>query len=136
VSADEFPRIPATEPADALGTFEIAPGFELSLAAHEPAVMDPIAMAFDEKGRAYVVEMRGYSERREDEICQIRLLTDEDQDGVFDKSVVFKDKLKWPSAILCYKGGVFVGATPDLYYFKDTDGDGVCHEERTVFTGF
>lgn len=136
VSADEFPREPATEPADALATFEIAPGFDLTLAAHEPAVVDPIAMAFDEKGRAYVVEMVGYSERRDDEVCQIRLLTDEDGDGRFDTSVVFKDKLKWPSAILCYKGGVFVGASPDLYFFRDNDGDGVCDEERTVFTGY
>jgi putative membrane-bound dehydrogenase-like protein len=136
ISADEFPRAPATEPRDALATFEMAPGFDLTLAAHEPAVVDPIAMCFDEKGRAYVVEMVGYSERRDDEVCQIRLLTDEDGDGVFDRSVVFKDKLKWPSAILCYKGGVFVGASPDLYYFKDTTGDGVCDEERTVFTGF
>ncbi len=136
VSAEEFPRAPATEPADALATFEMAPGFDLTLAAHEPAVVDPIAMAFDEKGRAYVVEMVGYSERRDDEVCQVRLLTDVDGDGKFDQSVVFKNKLKWPSAILCYKGGVFVGASPDLYYFKDTDGDGVCDEERTVFTGF
>lgn len=136
VSADEFPRAPATEPGEALATFEIAPGFDLTLAAHEPAVVDPIAITFDEKGRAYVVEMVGYSERRDDEVCQVRLLTDEDGDGTFDKSVVFKDKLKWPSAILCYKGGVFVGASPDLYYFRDKDGDGVCDEERTVFTGF
>lgn len=136
VSADEFPRIPATEPGDALATFEVAPGFDLTLAAHEPDVADPIAMAFDEKGRAYVLEMIGYSERRDDAVCQVRLLADADHDGVFEKSVVFKDKLKWPTAILCYKGGVFVGATPDLYYFKDTDGDGVCDEERTVFTGF
>lgn len=136
VSADEFPRIAPLEPAEALASFEIAPGFELTLAAHEPDVTDPIAMAFDERGRAYVVEMVGYSERREDAVCQIRLLYDDDHDGVFERSVVFKDKLKWPSGIVCYKGGVFVGMTPDLYYFRDNDGDGVCDEERTVFTGF
>jgi hypothetical protein len=94
VSSEEFPRAPATEPADALATFEMAPGFDLTLAAHEPAVVDPIAMTFDEKGRAYVVEMVGYSERRDDEVCQVRLLTDENGDGKFDKSVVFKNKLK------------------------------------------
>lgn len=136
LSPEEFPRAPATEPADALATFEVSPGFTLSLAAHEPEVTDPIAMAFDEKGRAYVVEMIGYSERREDAVCRVRLLTDADHDGVFETSVIFKAKLKWPSAIICYDGGVFVGATPDLYYFKDTNGDGVCDEERTVFTGF
>ncbi|MDP4582603.1 MAG: hypothetical protein NWT04_01675 [Verrucomicrobiales bacterium] len=82
ISADEFPRAAATEPADALATFEVAPGVTLSLAAHEPAVADPIAMSFDEKGRAYVVEMIGYSERREDAVCQVRLLTDADSDGI------------------------------------------------------
>lgn len=136
ISADEFPRIAPLEPAAALASFEIEPGFSLTLAAHEPDVIDPIAMAFDEKGRAYVVEMVGYSERREDAVCQIRLLYDEDHDGVFERSIVFKRGLKWPSGIVCYKGGVFVGMTPDLYYFRDNDGDGVCDEERTVFTGF
>ncbi len=136
VSAEEIPRVPATEPADALATFEVAPGFDLTLAAHEPEVMDPIAMAFDEKGRAYVLEMRGYSERRDDAICRVRLLEDADHDGAFEKSIIFKDGLKWPTAIVCYKGGVFVGATPDLSYFKDNNGDGVCDEEKTIFTGF
>lgn len=136
VSADEMPRIAPVEWEKALDTFEVDPRFDLTLAAHEPEVMDPITMAFDEKGRAYVVEMRGYPERREDAMCQIRLLYDDDHDGVFDRSVVFKNKLKWPSAIVCYKGGVFVGMTPNIYYFRDNDGDGVCDEERVVFTGF
>jgi len=136
LSAEEFPRIPATEPADVMETFEIVPNFRLRLAAHEPAVNDPIAMTFDEKGRAWVVEMRGYSERRDEMLGQIRRLTDTDGDGVFDESTIFKKGLRWPTAIICYKGGVFVGATPDVFYFKDNDGDGVCDEEKTVFTGF
>ena len=136
ISAEEFPRVPATEPSDTLSNFEIEPGFKLSLAAHEPDVMDPIAMAFDEQGRAYVLEMRGYSERREEALGRVKLLTDTDGDGVFDKSTIFKDGLKWPTGIACYKGGVFVGATPDVFYFRDSDGDGVCDEEKTVFTGF
>ncbi len=56
--------------------------------------------------------------------------------GLREERRLQKNKLKWPSAIVCYKGGVFVGASPDLYYFKDTNGDGVCDEEKTVFTGF
>ncbi|MGB0154710.1 MAG: PVC-type heme-binding CxxCH protein [Verrucomicrobiales bacterium] len=136
ISSDQFPRIAATEPADAIETFEVEPGFEIALAAHEPDVMDPIAMCFDEKGRAYVIEMRGYSERRDEALGRIRLLTDTNGDGIFDQSTVFKDQLKWPTAITCYRGGVFVGATPDVYYFRDNDGDGICDEERTVFTGF
>src|SRR6185369_2279252 len=36
----------------------------------------------------------------------------------------------------CWKGGVFVAATPDLWYLKDTDGDGKADVRRKVFTGF
>ncbi len=136
IDSAQLPRIPATEPADALDTFEIRPGFQLKLAAHEPDVVDPIAMAFDEDGGLYVIEMRGYSERRDEALGRIRYLEDADGDGRFETSTVFKDGLKWPTGIVCYKGGVFVGATPDLYYFKDTDGDRVSDEERLIFTGF
>ena len=136
VSKEELPRIAPTEPEEALATFELHPDFRIELAAHEPNICDPIAMAFDARGRAYVLEMRGYSERREEALGRVRLLTDEDGDGKFDRSVVFKDGLRWPTAITCYKGGVFVGATPDLFYFKDHDGDDIADEERLIFTGF
>lgn len=132
----QMPRIPAVEPEDVLDTFEIKAGFQVKLVAHEPDIVDPIAMAFDADGALYVVEMRGYSERRDDRLGRIRLLKDLDGDGLFETSSVFKDELQWPTGIVCYKGGVFVGATPDLSYFKDNDGDGVSDEERVVFTGF
>lgn len=38
---------PAVEPADALDTFVVQPGFKLELVAHEPLVMDSVAMALD-----------------------------------------------------------------------------------------
>lgn len=136
IDEDQMPRIPAYEPELALSTFEVRPGFQIKLAAHEPDVVDPIAMAFDADGNLYVIEMRGYSERREERLGRIRLLRDRDGDGVFETSTVFKDGLMFPTGIVCYKGGVFLGATPDLSYFKDNDGDGVCDEERLVFTGF
>src|SRR5262245_51484640 len=58
--ARELPRVPATEPKDAPGTFRLHEGFTLRPAAVEPAVMDPVSAAFDADGRLYVVEMRGY----------------------------------------------------------------------------
>ncbi len=132
----DLPRVPPTEPADALKTFRIKPGFRLELAAAEPLVADPIAMSFDEDGRLFVVEMRDYSERRPERLGRIRMLIDTDGDGRFDKSTVYVDNLPWPTAVICYGGGVFVGATPDILFCRDTNGDGKADVREVVFTGF
>jgi putative membrane-bound dehydrogenase-like protein len=116
--------------------FSVAPGFEVQLAAQEPEVVDPVAMAFDEDGRLYVVEMRDYSEDYDLTLGRIRLLEDKDGDGVFETSTVFAEDLAWPTAVTCYEGGIFVGAPPNIYYLKDHSGDGQADERRIVYTGF
>lgn len=132
----ELPRIAPVEPAGALDTFQVQPGFGIELVGAEPLVNDPVAAAFDEDGRLYVVEMRGYSEQPDELLSRVRRLEDTDGDGRFDKSVVFADRLSWPTAVFCFDGGVFVGDAPDILYFKDTDGDGRADQRRAIFTGF
>src|SRR4051812_38412446 len=135
IDSKDLPRFPPVEPADAIKTFQIKEGFKIELAAAEPLVVDPVAMAFDEDGRLFVVEMRDYSERRDEHLGRIRMLTDTDGDGKFDKSTIYADNLAWPTAIICSGGGVFVGATPDIFYLIDKDGDGVADVKRLVVTG-
>jgi len=132
----ELPRIPPVPPADAVATIVTAPGFRVEQVAAEPLVTDPIAMSFDEQGRLYVVEMHDYSEDAEGNLGVIHLLTDTNGDGQFDTSEVFADKLSWPTAVICYDGGIFVGAAPDILFCKDTDGDGKADLVTKVFTGF
>lgn len=134
--ADRLPRIAPHSPAEALETFSVAPGFRIELVAAEPLVCDPVAMDFDAWGRLFVVEMRGYSEDEEDALGRVRMLVDEDRDGKFDRGVVFAEGLSWPTAILCYDGGVFVGAAPDIWYLKDTDGDEKADVREKIYTGF
>ncbi len=136
VEPKDLPRVPPIEPAKALATFEVRPGFRLDLAASEPLVVDPIAMSFDEQGFLYVVEMRDYSERRPERLGRVRRLVDLDGDGRYDQSTVFVDNLAWPTAVICYAGGVFVGATPDILFCKDQDGDGIADTKELIFTGF
>jgi putative membrane-bound dehydrogenase-like protein len=136
VEAKDLPRVPATEKADALKTFKVRPGFKLELAAAEPEVVDPIAMCFDERGRMFVIEMRDYSERREEKLSRIRMLEDVDNDGRYEKSTVFLDGLAWATAVMWVNGGVLVGATPDILFAKDTNGDGTADEKKVLFTGF
>ena len=132
----ELPRIAPKGPAEALATFQVIPGFRIEQVAAEPLVRDPIAMSFDENGRLFVVEMVDYSEQDKEFLGSVRLLEDADGDGRFDRSTTYAEKLSWPTAIVCYDGGVFVGAAPDIYYLKDTDGDGKADVRKTVFTGF
>ena len=132
----ELPRIPPTEPLESLRKFRIADGFRIELVAHEPLITDPIAMAFDEAGRLFVVCMNGYSEHGADQLGVVRLLEDTNGDGVFDRGSNYATGLSWPTAIACYDGGVFVGAAPDLFYLKDIDGDGKADRKDLVVVRF
>jgi putative membrane-bound dehydrogenase-like protein len=138
VTSNDLPRFPANEPKDALKTFQIKKGFHIEIAACEPNIASPVALSFDENGRLFVVEMIDYSERREEmpHPGRIRMLEDADGDGIYEKSTVFADNLPWPTAVFCDDGGLFVGATPDILYLKDTNGDGKADIRETVFTGF
>jgi len=132
----ELPRIPATPPEVALKSFTTAKGFEIQLVASEPLVASPVAIEWDAEGRLYVCEMRGYSEDRDAGLSRIRRLEDTDQDGRYDTSVVYAEGLLWPTALFPYKGGLFVGDAPNLYYFRDEDQDGKADTKKVVLTGF
>ncbi len=136
VKPGDLPRVPPTSPEKAVATFSVRPGFHVELMAAEPLIMSPVAMAFDEDGRLYVVEMIDYSERRDEKLSRVKLLTDTDGDGRYDKAAIFAEGLPWATAVTCWDGGVFVIATPDLIYFKDTDGDGRADVHALVATGF
>ena len=145
---ERLPRVAPKEPADALKTFETLDGFQMELLAAEPLVADPVAMVYDENGLAYVVEMSDYPytdksndkpfvERTDDlPLGKVRVLEDTDGDGRFDRSAVFAQDLSWPTGLAPWKGGVFVAATPDVWYLKDTDGDHRADVRRKVFSGF
>ena len=132
----ELPRIPPLDPAKALTKFSVADGFEIQLVASEPLLGSPVAIEWNATGQMFVCEMRGYSEDRDDAVSTIGLLQDDDDDGVYDRRTTFAEGLLWPTAIFPYKGGLFVGDAPNLYYLKDTDGDGVADQKKVVLTGF
>lgn len=134
--ADELPRIASLSPAESLTKFSLLAGYEIELVTHEPHIADPVAIAFDEKARMYVVEMVDYSEQSTDHLGVIKRLTDNDGDGFYETSSRFATGLSWPTAIACYDQGVFVGAAPDILFLKDNDDDGVADTQTKVFTGF
>jgi len=134
--ADELPRTPPMEPRLAISAIHVQDGYRLELAASEPLVRDPVAISFDENGRMFVVEMCDYSEQDQDFLGNVRMLGDQNDDGVFEKSTLFAHHLSWPTGVICYDGGAFIAAAPDIWYCKDTNGDGQSDIQTKVFTGF
>ncbi len=126
-------------PEQALASFQLAPGLRVDLVAAEPEVLDPVAMAFDERGRLFVAEDRGYPTgpgRGKAPAGDVVVLEDQDGDGRFEKRTLFADQLTFPNGLLPWRDGVFVTCAPDLLYLKDTDGDGRSDFRQVVFTGF
>ncbi|WP_439581488.1 PVC-type heme-binding CxxCH protein [Dyadobacter bucti] len=124
----------------AMESFRLEPGLRIELIAAEPLVMDPVALAFDENRRMYVVEDRGYPDPAEGgtptTLGRVALLEDRDGDGKYDHRSEFATGLTYPNGLMVWKGGVFVTCAPDVYYFKDTDGDGIADIKQVVLTGF
>ncbi len=57
--ADDAPK--PLPPEESLRRFRVENGFHVELVAAEPHVADPVAMAFDAKGRIFVCEIHGYN---------------------------------------------------------------------------
>jgi mono/diheme cytochrome c family protein/glucose/arabinose dehydrogenase len=132
---------PVLSPAVGLASLAAAPGVRVTLAASEPSVISPVAGAFDEDGRLWVVEMRTYmpdadatgeTEARN----RVVVLTDADGDGVFERSDVFLDGLSLPRGVAPCFGGALVIEPPSLYFCKDTDGDGRADVKKKLLDGF
>ncbi|MCS6976872.1 MAG: HEAT repeat domain-containing protein [Gemmatales bacterium] len=131
------PDIPT--PTQILGDFRIAPGLRLELAACEPQVQSPVAMAFDEAGRLWVVEMPDYPNGPppgQQPEGRIRILTDRDGDGFYEQASTFAEGLLFANGVLPWKGGVIVTAAPHILYLKDSDGDGKADLRDVLFEGF
>ena len=110
--------------ADAMKSMSLPKGFQVSLVAAEPKVVQPIAMCFDERGRLWVVEGMSYPKKRPDGTGPDRILILEDvkKDGSYSKVTVFKDGLNLVSGIEVGHGGVWVGAAPEFLFIpKDAD---------------
>ncbi|MEO9021854.1 MAG: hypothetical protein ABI290_06945, partial [Ginsengibacter sp.] len=103
--------------------YKIADGFEIQLAASEPLIEAPVAMDFDNKGRMWVVEMRGYmpdlaGAGEDNPNGRISILEDLDNDGVADHSKVFLDSLVLPRAIANVYGGLLYAVPPNLWFIE------------------
>lgn len=135
--AQDKPPGPALTPQEAIKKMTVPEGFTVELVASEPDIVNPIAMAIDERGRFWITESLEYP-RRSAGVGKdrVKVLEDTDGDGKADKFTVFADGLNIPSGIAVGHGGVWVANSPDILFMQDTDGDGKADKTEVVVTGF
>jgi putative membrane-bound dehydrogenase-like protein len=127
-------------PRDSMRYTQVPADFDLQLFAAEPDVVKPIFMAWDERGRAWVVEARDYPHGLVDEgqpgKAGIKICEDTDDDGKADKFSIFADGLNLATALVFVDGGVIVSEARHMVFLKDTDGDDRADVRQVLLPGW
>lgn len=140
-------KTPPLEPGQALEKFQLEEGFRIEVIAHEPMVVDPIAMDIDADGRLWVIDMPTYmpvhdldaletSALERAPAARVVVLEDSDKDGKMDIQRVYYTGLILPRAIKVLNDGILVGEPPNVWFIRDSTGDGRGDEKILVYDGF
>ncbi len=134
-AADDFPLPRNTEAAagapmsarDAAAGFRVPKGFHVSVFAAEPDVRNPIAMAWDGRGRLWIAENYTYAERAQRfdlrQRDRVLIFEDADADGRFDRRTVFTDDVQMLASVELGLGGVWLLCPPRLLFVPDRNRD-------------
>lgn len=148
--ADDFPEIYNSEkdksanppaPAEAAASFQVPEGFQTTVFAAEPDVQNPIAMAWDHKGRMWVAENYTYAETAKRFDLSLRdriiILEDKDHDGHAETRKVFSDNLQMLTSVETSPDGVWAMCPPQLLFIPDANNDDVPDSEpQVILDGF
>jgi putative membrane-bound dehydrogenase-like protein len=114
-------------PEEAVKAMTLVDGYTVTAWAAEPAIAQPMAFCWDDRGRLWVAENRDYETRATGfsnaGTSRILILEDTDRDGVADSRKVFMEGIVFPSALAVGFDGVFVGAPPNLLFVPDRNRD-------------
>src|SRR3954468_11147895 len=127
-------------PKDSMRYTQVPADFDLQLFAAEPEIVKPIYMAWDERGRAWVIEARDYPhglvEEGEPGKADIKICEDTDGDGKADKFTIFADKLNLATSLVFVNGGIIVSEARHMLFLKDTDGDDKADVHEVLLPGW
>ncbi|MCC9658100.1 PVC-type heme-binding CxxCH protein [Rhodopirellula halodulae] len=126
-------------PQEEMQGFHLPPDFEIRLFAAEPQIAKPLNMALDDRGRLWVTNTVAYPYPvANDEVGpdSIKILEDKDGDGFAESVVTFADGLNIPMGVLPFGDGCLCFSIPNIWYLKDTDGDGRSDEREIILGPF
>ena len=114
-------------PEEAAAAMTLPDGYAVTAWAGEPMLTQPMAFAWDDRGRLWVAENRDYESRSSGFSAsgdsRIVILEDTDRDGKADVRTVFMEGIAFPAALAVGFDGVFIGAPPHLLFVPDRDHD-------------
>ncbi|MEM7014099.1 MAG: PVC-type heme-binding CxxCH protein, partial [Verrucomicrobiota bacterium] len=115
-------------------------GLVAEVVAAPPLIQHPMMATVDDRGRLFVAEATGMNlkkaELEKDLPNQIRMLEDTNNDGIYDKSTIFADKMTFPQGALWLNGALYVASPPGIWMLIDTDDDGVADHRTMLIDGF
>ena len=133
----DAPPGPPLSPAEAIRKMKVPAGFHVELGAAEPAIVNPVAMAFDERGRIWITESVEYPRRSAGPgRDRVKVLESTKGDGAYDKVTVFAEGLNIPSGIAVGHGGIWVANSPDLLFYREGPDGKAAGKPEVVVTGF
>lgn len=151
VKDDNLPPVPAVAPnrpepvpylsgAEALNHLSAPEGVKIEFIASEvefPDLVNPVQMNFDTQGRLWVAAWPSYPETTPTTKVFDKLLVFEidPKTGKFSKCSTFLDGLNCPTGFQFYKDGVLVMQSPDMWFVRDTDGDGKADWKERIVNG-
>ncbi len=126
-------------PEETVAQMYVPEGFRAELVVAEPDLHQPVAFAFDERGRIWVAEAYSYPQKQPagKGLDKIVIFEDRDGDGKFESRKVFAESLNLVSGFEVGHGGVWVGAAPELLFIPDRNRDDVPDSPpRVLLEGF
>lgn len=125
---------------EAIAHMKVASGCRVNLFASEeefPALANPVQMAFDPRGRLWVAAWPNYPERTPWSSTGDSLLVfeDTDGDGHADRCTPFVEDLNAPTGFQFYRDGIVLVQAPDVWFLRDTDGDGRADWKQRILSG-
>jgi putative membrane-bound dehydrogenase-like protein len=123
-------------PEAAADRMTVKAGYRVNAWAGEPMITQPMAFAWDDRGRMWVAENRDYESRgtgfSNSGDSRILILEDTDRDGAADSRKVFLEGIPFPSAIAVGFDGLYLGAPPNLLFVPDRNQDDVADADIQI----